>query len=118
MHVTNSLVTTDDDDDDDDDDTVCTALVLLWSLWLYCVVVLGVFVKAVYPKSDEQRRRLNDAVKHILLFRSLEEVLIQHSLSPSLCLSVSMCLSVSFSHHGSCIWLSEEKSYLSSLVQS
>jgi cAMP-dependent protein kinase regulator len=30
-------------------------------------------VKVVHPKSDEQRRRLNDTVKHILLFRSLEE---------------------------------------------
>jgi len=30
-------------------------------------------VKVVHPKSDEQRRRLNDAVKNILLFRSLEE---------------------------------------------
>ena len=31
-------------------------------------------MKVVHAKSDEQRRRLNDAVKHILLFRSLEEV--------------------------------------------
>jgi cAMP-dependent protein kinase regulator len=30
-------------------------------------------VKVVHPKTDEQRQRLNDAVKHILLFRSLEE---------------------------------------------
>lgn len=28
--------------------------------------------KVVYPKSDEQRRRLSEAVKHILLFRSLD----------------------------------------------
>jgi len=28
--------------------------------------------KVVYPKSDEQRKRLAEAVKHILLFRSLE----------------------------------------------
>ncbi|XP_076105359.1 cAMP-dependent protein kinase type II regulatory subunit-like isoform X1 [Mytilus galloprovincialis] len=28
--------------------------------------------KVVYPKTDEQRQRLNEAVKHILLFRSLE----------------------------------------------
>jgi len=30
-------------------------------------------LKVVHPKTDEQRRRLNDAVKNILLFRSLEE---------------------------------------------
>ncbi|KAJ8301326.1 hypothetical protein KUTeg_020313 [Tegillarca granosa] len=30
--------------------------------------------KIVYPKSDEQRKRLNEAVRHILLFRSLEPV--------------------------------------------
>jgi cAMP-dependent protein kinase regulator len=29
--------------------------------------------KVVHPKSDDQRHRLNDAVKNILLFRSLEE---------------------------------------------
>jgi len=29
--------------------------------------------KVVYPKSDEQRKRLAEAVKHILLFRSLEQ---------------------------------------------
>jgi cAMP-dependent protein kinase regulator len=31
----------------------------------------------VHPKSDQQRRRLNDAIKHILLFRSLEEKQLQ-----------------------------------------
>ncbi|KAK7493989.1 hypothetical protein BaRGS_00014871 [Batillaria attramentaria] len=34
----------------------------------------------VYPKTDEQRARLNDAVKHILLFRSLDEELMQEVL--------------------------------------
>ncbi|BFZ08152.1 hypothetical protein BsWGS_11191 [Bradybaena similaris] len=30
------------------------------------------YTKIVYPKSDDQRKRLNDAVKNILLFRSLD----------------------------------------------
>ncbi|OAD60651.1 cAMP-dependent protein kinase type II regulatory subunit [Eufriesea mexicana] len=30
-------------------------------------------VKMVHPKSDEQRQRLGDSVKHILLFRALDE---------------------------------------------
>lgn len=30
--------------------------------------------KVVYPKSDEQRKRLGEAVKNILLFRSLDQV--------------------------------------------
>lgn len=30
--------------------------------------------KLIYPKSDEQRRRLGEAVKNILLFRSLDQV--------------------------------------------
>ena len=50
-------------------------------------------VEVVHPKSDEQRRRLNDAIKHILLFRSLEEVIITVCLS--VCLSVSMSVSTS-----------------------
>lgn len=33
--------------------------------------------KTVYPKTDEQRKRLNEAVKHILLFRSLDTDQIQ-----------------------------------------
>ena len=51
-------------------------------------VLCGGVVQVVHPKSDEQRRRLNDAIKHILLFRSLEEVLYA-----SLSLSVSLCMS-------------------------
>ena len=46
-------------------------------------------VEVVHPKSDEQRRRLNDAIKHILLFRSLEEVIITLSVCLSVCVSVS-----------------------------
>ena len=30
--------------------------------------------KLIYPKSDEQRKRLGEAVKNILLFRSLDQV--------------------------------------------
>ena len=59
------------------------------------LLMLRVCVQMVYPKSDEQRRRLNDAVKHILLFRSLEEVelyAVRPSVRPSVRLSV--CLSV------------------------
>lgn len=29
--------------------------------------------KAIFPKTDEQRSRLCDSVKHILLFRSLDK---------------------------------------------
>lgn len=28
----------------------------------------------MYPKSDEQRKRLNDAIKNILLFKNVEPV--------------------------------------------
>jgi len=67
----------------------CTVLYCSNCSILYCV-------KVVHPKSDEQRQRLNDAVKHILLFRSLEQVLValSPSLSVSLCLSLSVCVSV------------------------
>ncbi|KAK3801260.1 hypothetical protein RRG08_067063 [Elysia crispata] len=34
----------------------------------------------VNPKSDEQRKRLNDAIKHILLFRSLDQEQMQEVL--------------------------------------
>jgi hypothetical protein len=30
--------------------------------------------KVVYPKTDQQRERLNEAVKNILLFKNLERV--------------------------------------------
>ncbi|CAG5124405.1 unnamed protein product, partial [Candidula unifasciata] len=36
--------------------------------------------KVVYPKSDDQRKRLNDAVKNILLFRSLDQEQLQEVL--------------------------------------
>ena len=36
--------------------------------------------KLIYPKSDEQRRRLGEAVKNILLFRSLDQVTCSFSL--------------------------------------
>lgn len=32
------------------------------------------FFKVVYPKTDQQRVRLNEAVKNILLFKNLEHV--------------------------------------------
>lgn len=38
------------------------------------------YTKVVNPKSDEQRRRLNDAIKHILLFRSLDQEQMQEVL--------------------------------------
>ena len=31
-------------------------------------------LQVVYPKTDEQRLRLNEAVKNILLFKNLENV--------------------------------------------
>lgn len=37
-------------------------------------------LKVIHPKSDEQRQRLSDAVKHILLFRSLDVELMQEVL--------------------------------------
>ncbi|NP_001191555.1 PKA type II regulatory subunit [Aplysia californica] len=40
----------------------------------------GDYTKVVNPKSDEQRRRLNDAIKHILLFRSLDHEQMQEVL--------------------------------------
>jgi len=52
------------------------------------------YCQVVYPKADEQRQRLNDAVKHILLFRSLEEVRLVRL---SVCLSVSHRFSLSLS---------------------
>ena len=36
--------------------------------------MVNYFFQVVYSKSDEQRQRLNEAVRHILLFRSLEPV--------------------------------------------
>ncbi len=33
-----------------------------------------IIVQIIYPKSDEQRQRLGEAVKNILLFRSLDQV--------------------------------------------
>jgi len=68
---------------------VSTVLSVYCCCTLYCTLyavlctVLSV-VQVTYPKSDEQRQRLNDAVKHILLFRSLEEV----HVTLSVCLSV------------------------------
>ncbi|RUS87434.1 hypothetical protein EGW08_004809 [Elysia chlorotica] len=38
------------------------------------------YVKVINPKSDEQRKRLNDAIKHILLFRSLDQEQMQEVL--------------------------------------
>ncbi|CAL1544230.1 unnamed protein product [Lymnaea stagnalis] len=38
------------------------------------------YVKVVHPKSDDQRKRLNDAIKHILLFRSLDQEQMQEVL--------------------------------------
>jgi len=59
---------------------------VLTYLLIYCTGV-----KVVHPKSDEQRQRLNDAVKHILLFRSLEQVLVALFVTLSVCLSVCLC---------------------------
>ncbi|GFO15400.1 CAMP-dependent protein kinase type ii regulatory subunit-like [Plakobranchus ocellatus] len=38
------------------------------------------YVKVINPKSDDQRKRLNDAIKHILLFRSLDQEQMQEVL--------------------------------------
>jgi len=40
-------------------------------LLINCVYII---VQIIYPKSDEQRQRLGEAVKNILLFRSLDQV--------------------------------------------
>ncbi|CAG5116022.1 unnamed protein product, partial [Candidula unifasciata] len=34
----------------------------------------------IHPKSDDQRKRLNDAIKNILLFRSLDDEQMQEVL--------------------------------------
>ncbi|XP_055882903.1 cAMP-dependent protein kinase type II regulatory subunit-like isoform X4 [Biomphalaria glabrata] len=38
------------------------------------------YTKVVHPKSDDQRKRLTDAIKHILLFRSLDQEQMQEVL--------------------------------------
>lgn len=37
--------------------------------------------RAIFPKTDEQRSRLCDSVKHILLFRSLDKEQVRNSFS-------------------------------------
>lgn len=58
-------------------DDTCFFTTILPGLLFSNVFVLP-FLQIVYPKSDEQRKRLSEAVKPIFIFRSLDPVSISN----------------------------------------
>ena len=57
---------------------IATTVGFVYLSWRYtacsCLYTVLCTLQIVYPKSDEQRQRLSDAIKHILLFRNLDPV--------------------------------------------
>ena len=46
----------------------------LSAIWL-AINIMQLTSQVVYPKTDDQRGRLNDAIKGILLFKNVDQVL-------------------------------------------
>ena len=63
----------DPEGDDDEGEKVSSASMSLL-LFIFCVILWSSVPQVLYPKSDLQRHRLSEAVKNILLFRSLDPV--------------------------------------------